>query len=1102
MVVLSCGLWAPASGAGGSMRAASGRTADNDNTIATATALSSGVQVNGEVNLSDDQSDFYKINVNKGQCIKAELSYTCSTNPIYLSLYDPNQNDVLDIQTGNTTRGDTILALENGTHYIEVWTFSAAQNYNLTVTVNDTPIMSPGVQVKGMLSFTGTERSDWYRIWLDGNISGKSEGVWVNMTEDLQTTDFNLFLWDIEFGGMNPYNLSRGASPHETVSCAASFTGWYYLLANSWDGSGGYTLDISRFQTSSDGDNDMANATKVKHNAVIQGRLDQGWDKYDWYRYHLLSDDTFRVTATRASGQDVFYLNVYDSSMTLLAGDLNIQGGAVVNSLPIDGPNAPNDMDYYVVIYSYAAVRSGAFSDDTGKEVYTLTFSSTNRRPEVISSLPDISMDEDTGNSFNLSMHFKDTDGDTIHYNLSGLTNIAATYTDANGTIEFVPKGNWFGKETLTVQADDYYPSGSVTLTCNITVNSVNDLPYVKKSIPDVKMLQGGTDTSIDLSKVFADADIAPPGSDRLNYSVEDNGSVWVDIQANGAVRLTAPNTFFGSCKMNFTATDNDEAMARAICNVTVTHVNQPPHLTARPANISINEDETATLDLSKAFTDPEGDPMSIAPSQMTRITVGVDPNTLVATLKPVKDLSGFFEDIMFTAQDDQGAVGDSVVIRVTVVAVNDPPVFKTLSPTGDVTLIELGSQEFSGSATDIDNSNLNYTWYLDGKDLRISETTYTYVSTYDSAGNHTVKLVVDDGVIEINRVWNVTVMNLNRPPTDVKIVTPRTGESFPQASVIEFEGSAKDLDKDALTYSWMDGKAEISSEKGFTTSALKPGNHNIYLEVSDGTDAVRSKNILITVVANTPPIILGYTPATGQKFTVGQRIAFSVNVRNEEATDNLTFSWSENNGNTVLSTAQSFETSNLKAGTHIITISVNDSFNEVKASVTVEVANPSSTAEMSTRTLGIMAGIVAAVAIIGALAFVMMRRRKTPASASAGQAGPVAQPPAGATAAPAPYQPYSPNYQPLPPPPPPDYIGGYKQPPQAPPQYDSGTYQPPAQGEPGVPPAEAYQQQPAWAMAPPSEPGGGEMVRPAEPVPAQPAPEARPPTEPEQPQG
>lgn len=1092
MFVASTGFLAPLAGASGASEA-SGRTADNDNDFASATQLTSGVKVQGEVNDTDDTVDYFKIDVKSGQFIKTNLTYTNSSNFIFVSTYDQNQ-----VTIAQTLVGTTLLAIFNGTYYVSVTTWSGTDTYDLTVTVEYPPTLLPGSTINANLNDSSAENRLFYRIWLDGNISGtgRAEGCWVNMSELDPSTDFDLSFTDIlNYQKAEAYNLSWYADPSESVSMVASYTGWYYLMADGFSGSGDITLKPTKFTTGSDGNNDYANATAVKHNGVVSGaRVDQGWDHFDWYKYHVFADDTMRVRVDRTSGTDIFNLSIYSDSMDFIDGGYNYnpQTQQTTTFVSINVPAAQADTSYRIHVSALRPFGASVQGDETAVVGYTLSFTSTNHLPGVISSLEDISMPEETDTSYNLSSHFRDIDGDKLYYNFSGLTNIVGTFTPSTGMLKIAPKDNWYGKETLTVAVDDGF-GGVVSLTQNITVTYVNHLPYVKKPIPNIQMLQGGTDTSIDLSKVFDDKDIA--WGEKLNYSVEGNGSIWVTIQPNGAVKLYDPVTFFGSQSMTFIATDNESVTARAPCNVTVVHVNQPPHVDKRPGNMTVNEDETAVVDLSKAFVDPEGDPITLTPSGMTRMLVTVDTMSLVATFKPLKDMSGFFEDIKFTATDEQGAGDEYVVVRVTVMTVNDRPVFKNSFPSGEVTLTELESQEFSANATDIDSSSLNYTWYLDDKDQRVAENTWTYLTTYDSAGNHTVKLVVDDGDLEVTRVWNVTVINKNRDPL-LKVASPKTGTAFPQGSQVEFEATATDPDKDKLSYSWLEGKTELSDQLSFSTSSLRPGNHNILLVVSDGTTEVKSKPIVITVEANKAPVIVGYTPPLGQSFEKGKKITFSVNVRNDEATDTLTFSWSEQGK--VLSTAQQFETSDLKVGIHTILLSAYDGFTYTNATVTVEVTNPPAAPGMSRGTLLAMVGIVAVITVVAVLAVLMMRRKKPAAAAPAGQVdasatavvqAPQAQPEQQ-------YQPYPSGFE-QPAAPAYDY-GAYQQPP-APQQYDQGAYQPPAQGEPGVPSEEAYQQQPAWAMAPPSEPGGGNTLvaadepMSAEPVPSseEPAPEA-----------
>ena len=449
--------------------------------------------------------------------------------------------------------------------------------------------------------------------------------------------------------------------------------------------------------------------------------------------------------------------------------------------------------------------------------------------------------------------------------------------------------------------------------------------------------------------------------------------------------------------------------------------------------------------------------------------------------------------------------------MRVTVVVVNDPPIIKSFSPTGEVTLTETEGQDFSVTATTVELwDTFNYTWFLDGKDLLWNENSYPLKTDYSSSGKHVLKVVVDDGEGTVSRSWNFTVINKNRDPTDVKITSPKTGEAFMQATEIEFSGSAKDPDGDEITYSWLDGRAELSTEKSFTIKTLKPGSHNIVLEVTDGTSTIRSKQVTITITPNSPPQIITLLPSTGQDFSTGKRIDFSVNARDSEG-DPLTYQWSE--AGRVLSAQPTFSSSELKEGTHQIQVSIYDGFTYTNQSVMVEVVAPAKTAGLGGNMMLYMLAAVALVAVIGGVAFMMMRKKpgapeteaqvppgETPAALS-GQYDPAPQD----YQTPAPAAPYDTgSYQPPAGEPAPNDPGAYQ--PPAEPQYDQSQYSAESgvsDEQPGV-----SGNQPAWAsaparppmpgdtaaiQAPPSEPGPSDPALPesavTEPAPMEPAP-------------
>jgi hypothetical protein len=1032
---------------------ASGRTADSDNDFASANTLKSGVLTTGDVNDTDDPSDYYKISGLSGQTLTVNFSYTCSSNFLVLNIYDGNQNLL------GTSYGSFVLFIVlNSSYYIEVNTWSGSDFYDLTATVDYPPTLTPGVQVKTHLDDTdGLQSVRYYRIWLSGNVSGKSEAVWVNMTEPAGT-DFDLYAMDIlNARKSETYNLTWYGDPSERITFAASYTGWYYVRADGFQGAGDITLDVTKFTVASDGDNDNVNGTKARHNAVINNTVDQGWDHYDWYKYHVFAGDTLTVKVDKTSGTDVFNLSIYKPDMTYIDGNWNVQNGQVTASASVTLAAAQAETTYLVSVSALLAVRQGQQTDDTAYIPYKITYTSTNHYPAVVSSFDDITTDEDTPVSVPVAAHFSEPDGDALSFTSTGATNIAVAYNASSGNLDITPAANWHGAETVTVTADDGF-GGKTSLTINVTVKDVNDAPFVKKRISDIKMLQGGTDASVDLSKVFSDNDLS--WGDTLTYAVENNGSLRVTIAADGKVTIVDPIEYYGIVSMRFTATDGAGAQAVAQCNVTVQHVNQPPRVKSHPGNVTVDEDKTATLDMSQTFSDLDGDPITLIASGQTRITVSIDPNTNIVTFKPSPNLSGFFEDIKFTAQDDKGYGDFFVVVRVTVAVVNDPPVIKSASPSGEVTLTETEGQEFSVTVTTVESwDTFNYTWYLDDKDLLWNEPAYPLTTDYNSAGKHVLKLVVDDGTDSATRIWNITVLNKNREPTDVKITVPKSGESFMQATEVEFSGSGKDPDGDQITYSWMDGRTELSTEKSFTTKTLRPGSHTIVLEVSDGTATVKSKQVTVIINPNTPPRIITLVPASGQDFTTGKRIEFSVSARDAEG-DPLTYQWSE--AGRVLSTQPVFSVSNLKEGTHNIQLSIYDGFSYTNQTIVVEVVAPVQAQAVSGRMMYYLLGAVALIAVIAAVAVLVMRRRKPKEPEPAPP-----QPMDGAAAAAALYGGQPQDYQ-APPSPSYDY-GAYQQPaadqPPAEQQYDASQYTPEYGMSDAQPGGDASR--PAWASSP-----------------------------------
>lgn len=87
----------------------------------------------------------------------------------------------------------------------------------------------------------------------------------------------------------------------------------------------------------------------------------------------------------------------------------------------------------------------------------------------------------------------------------------------------------------------------------------------------------------------------------------------------------------------------------------------------------------------------------------------------------------------------------------------NNAPVINTYSPENlEFDVLENTNQEFSVNASDIDNFNeeLSFSWFVNNESVG-SENTYIFNK---QEGDYEVKIIVSDGVFDVEKIWNVSV--------------------------------------------------------------------------------------------------------------------------------------------------------------------------------------------------------------------------------------------------------------------------------------------------------------------------------------------------------
>ncbi|MCZ6617137.1 MAG: tandem-95 repeat protein, partial [Gammaproteobacteria bacterium] len=393
---------------------------------------------------------------------------------------------------------------------------------------------------------------------------------------------------------------------------------------------------------------------------------------------------------------------------------LTVEGitGSVIDSAEMSGASLDltflSDQNGAATVTVRATDSEDLFVETT----INVTVSAVNDVPTVVGAAADMTVDEDDGASTSFAGVFDDVDiatnGDVLTLTVTSFTgSVIDTATMAGATLNVTLLPDQNGDATVIVRATD---SGGlfVESTVDLTVDEVNDVPFVASPIADVTTFEDAPDLALDLSSVFGDVDIATNG-DSLTLSVES---------FTGAVIETASMSGFdlyiallpdqnGAATVTVRATDSENLFVETTVDVTVTPVNDPPTVVAAASDITVDEDTGSSTSLAGVFTDVDiatnGDVLTLTVTSFTGSVIGTATmagSTLNVTLLPDQNGSA---TVTVLATDSEGLFVDTTV-NVMVDSVNDAPV--VISPFADVETFEDGPDlalDFAGVFGDVD---------------------------------------------------------------------------------------------------------------------------------------------------------------------------------------------------------------------------------------------------------------------------------------------------------------------------------------------------------------------------------------------------------------
>ncbi|WP_419942361.1 Ig-like domain-containing protein [Candidatus Palauibacter sp.] len=439
---------------------------------------------------------------------------------------------------------------------------------------------------------------------------------------------------------------------------------------------------------------------------------------------------------------------------------------------------------------------------------------------------------------------FRDPDGDPLTFAAIPSDPAVARAAAAGSQVSVISLAR--GILTVTVTARDP-DGGEARQSFNVTIP--NRAPTTIGEIQPQELFVGETVT-VDVSAAFSD-----PDGDSLTFTAASSDTAVARASAAGSeveVAAAAGST----ATITVTARDPEGGEARQHFNVTIP--NRAPTTAGEIEPQELFVGETVTVDVSAAFSDPDGDPLAFAAissdSAVARAAVSGSQVSVIGLARGVVTVT-------VTARDpDGGEARQNFAVRVP----NRPPVPVDEIESRELFLGETVTVDVSAAFRDPDGDPLTFA----------AASSDTAVARASAAGNEvevaaaarsTATITVtarDPEGGEARQHFNVTIPN--RAPTTVGEIEPQ--ELFLGETVtVDVSAAFSDPDGDALVFraASSDTAVALSSVSGseVTVEARDRGGAAVTVTARDVGGDETSQSFQVTV-PNREPVTLEQIPA------------------------------------------------------------------------------------------------------------------------------------------------------------------------------------------------------------------------------------------------
>lgn len=419
----------------------------------------------------------------------------------------------------------------------------------------------------------------------------------------------------------------------------------------------------------------------------------------------------------------------------------------------------PTNAQVSATAYTVTVHVQDKFNTSPANRSFLLTVQNVNDAP-VLASIPNQNATEDQVFTITVSA----TDEDLIVPTVSEVLTFSLTAPPAGmtidattGVIQWVPTNAQVGSHVISVVVNDAY-GGSDTETFTVVVSNVNDIPTLN-AIADRNLME---DQTLSVTAVGSDVD----AGDVLTYSLTAKPTGMTINTTTGEILWTPGNSDVRDLPYTVTVrvTDSQFGFAEETFLVTVLNVNDAPVLAAI-ANQSTNEDELYAYQVIATDVD-----QSINPNESLEFFLDLAPVGMQITSTGLISWTPGSADVgvhtLRVVVADLAGLSDTVTYQLTVLNVNDAPVFAALA---DTSTLEDVPFTRTIRATDADaGDDLTYTFISKPLGMVINSSTGVISWTPDNSrvGDHIISVrATDESGLFVEKTFTLTVVNVNDAP-------------------------------------------------------------------------------------------------------------------------------------------------------------------------------------------------------------------------------------------------------------------------------------------------------------------------------------------------